>query len=111
VGSYYNDFNIGAFIITSDESGLLAEIPTLDQEGIGYDARLEAVRPDNFVMHYPDGTFDSLSFIRDDEGEVEYIRHRNYVGERVQSSSLTSGSVQHMRVDWTPARGHLSVFE
>ncbi len=111
VGSYYNDFNIGAFTITSDESGLLVEVPAFDQAGIDYNARLEAVRPDNFVMRYPDGSFDALSFIRDEDGGVEYIRNRYYVGERVQSSSLTSGSAQQTRVDWTPSQGHLSVFE
>ena len=111
VGSYYNEFNIGTFIITSDESGLQVEIPTLDQEGIRYEERLEGVRPDNFVIHYPDGTFDNLSFIRDDDGVVEYIRHRNYVGEKVQSTSLTYGSTEHPLRGWTTPEGQLSVFQ
>ncbi|NCG18510.1 MAG: serine hydrolase [Rhodobacterales bacterium] len=113
VGSYYNAFNIGTFIITSDESSLRIEIPTLDQEGIGYDSQLEAVRPDNFIIHYPDDSFDNLSFLRDDSGAVEYIRHRNYVGERIEDSSLDSSPTSSANTpwDWASVEANLSVFE
>ena len=90
VGRYYNDFNIGEFILSETESGLTIEIPTLDEAGIGYTETLEAVRQDNFIIYYPDGSSDNLSFIRDENGDVEYIRHRNYVGERMDDSSDNS---------------------
>ncbi len=88
VGTFNNDFNIGEMYITVEENGLSIEIPTLDEFNIGYDSILEPVRPDNFLLHYPDGTYDNLSFIRDNNGNVEYLRHRNYVGEKVIENSL-----------------------
>jgi CubicO group peptidase (beta-lactamase class C family) len=113
VGRYYNEFNIGAFILTSDDAGLWVEIPTLDQEGIGYESKLEPVRPDNFLIHYPDGSHDKLSFLRDDLGSVEYVRHRNYVGLRVESSALTGNKTppNHSLRDWSSAEESLSVFD
>lgn len=112
VGSYYNEFSIGTFILTSDESGLLIEIPSLDQQGIGYEERLEAVRPDNFMIHYPDGSADALSFIRDQAGAVEYIRHRNYVGQRVDSSALRPAPAPAIPLAWWNSMDTvISVFE
>lgn len=112
-GTFYNEFHIGRFNLTADESGLSVEIPALDQAGIGYTARLEPVRPDNFLLYYPDGTFDLLSFIRDSDEEVEYIRHRNYVGKRVDGASLTAEDTPPFRSwgSWVSSESRMSVFD
>lgn len=86
-GEYYNAFNIGSMLLEETESGLGIEIPALDNANIEYDSTLESVRPDNFYIHYPDGSFDLLSFVRDEGGAVEYIRSRNYVGKKEQGNS------------------------
>ena len=102
----------GSFILTSDEAGLLIEIPSLDQDGIGYEERLEPVRPDNFVIHYPNGTADPLSFIRDEAGDVEYIRHRIYVGERVDGSAIQAAGAPVDPSVWRSAMDvSISVFD
>ena len=88
LGTYNNDFTIGEMIITLEDTSLNISIPTLDDNNIGYDSVLEPVRPDNFLLHYPNDSYDEISFIRDANGEVEYIRHRNYVGQKVLQSSL-----------------------
>ena len=117
VGRYYNDFNIGEFILSETESGLTIEIPTLDEAGIGYTETLEAVRQDNFIIYYPDGSSDNLSFIRDENGDVEYIRHRNYVGERMNDSSDNSAAPTDYEVadlqlnSWAAWEQNLSVIE
>ena len=112
VGSYFNEFIYGSFILTSDEAGLLIEIPSLDQDGIGYEERLEPVRPDNFVIHYPNGTADPLSFIRDEAGDVEYIRHRIYVGERVDGSAIQAAGAPVDPSVWRSAMDvSISVFD
>ena len=111
VGSYFNEFNIGTFIVTSDESGLQVEIPTLDDAGVGYISQLEAVRPDNFLLHYPDGGFDNLSFIRDEAGAVEYVRQRNYVGQRVDGRMAPSSEPVNVRWQtWPSMEAANSVF-
>ena len=88
IGTFNNDFTIGEMFITAEEDGLNIEIPTLDEFNVGYDSIIEPIRSDNFLLHYPDGTYENLSFIRDINGNVEYLRHRNYVGEKVIESSL-----------------------
>ena len=92
VGIFNNDFNIGEMFLTVEEDGLSIEIPTLDEFNVGYDSILEPIRPDNFLLHYPDGSYDNLSFIRDLNGNIEYLRHRNYVGEKVIENSLQSNA-------------------
>ena len=91
-GAYYNDFNIGSMFVTDTEAGLEIEIPTLDESGIRYEEILVPVRPDNFHILYPDGSFDLLSFLRDETGNVEYLRSRNYVGKKTQAQSFTPRS-------------------
>ena len=91
-GEYYNAFNIGTMLLEETESGLGIEIPALDNANIEYDSNLEPVRPDNFYIHYPDGSFDLLSFIRDESGAVEYLRSRNYVGKKQQGQSYSPRS-------------------
>ena len=88
LGTYNNDFNIGEMIVTIDDASLIVSIPTLDDNNIGYDSELEPVRPDNFLLHYPNGSYDNISFMRDSSGDVEYLRHRNYVGQKVLQSSI-----------------------
>ena len=88
VGEYYSAFNIGSMFITESEAGLTIQIPALDDANIGYEPVLEAVRPDNFLIHYPDASFDNVSFLRDAEGVVEYIRTRNYVGVKSPINSM-----------------------
>jgi len=112
-GTFYNEFHIGSFNLTADESGLSVEIPTLDQAGIGYTPRLEPIRPDNFLLYYPDGTYDLLSFLRDNDEEVEYIRHRNYVGKRVEETSLTTRDTPPFRSwgSWVTSEPRISVFD
>ena len=91
-GEYYNDFNIGSMLVTDTESGLKIEIPTLDEAGIRYEEILTPVRPNNFHLLYPDGSFDLLSFLRDETGTVEYLRSRNYVGKKRQGQSYAPHS-------------------
>ena len=104
IGEYYNAFNIGSMFLTDSEAGLTIEIPALDDANIGYEPVLEAVRPDNFSIHYPDGSFENLSFLRDSEGSVEYIRSRNYVGEKSSSSSIRPS---HSRLQTTGVLSNL----
>ena len=95
IGSYHNNYNIGTMNLSETEEGLRIEIPALDDANIDYVPILEPIRPDNFHILYPDGSYDLLSFLRDGEGAVEYLRSRNYVGEKVSISNIAPVEHSH----------------
>jgi len=81
-GTYTHDVVMGDFIFSVVDGNLTVEIPSLDSEGVSYVPRLTAVRLDNFELQLETGV-QLLSFIRDDDGDPEYVRNRYYVGKRV----------------------------
>ncbi|MEC7986299.1 MAG: serine hydrolase domain-containing protein [Myxococcota bacterium] len=83
-GEYYNENNIGEFILTDTEEGLHVSVPAFDDASMGYEPILQPVRPDNFRIIYDNGSTDDISFIRNEEGDVEYLRNRYYVGLKME---------------------------
>lgn len=113
-GTYFNEFNIGDIVVTATKGTLTVDIPALNDAGVGYIPQLEAVRPDNFLLHHPDGGFDNLSFIRDESGAVEYLRQRNYVGLRTEETAATAQQRQSQAAPqdvWRQFEAHGSVFQ
>jgi CubicO group peptidase (beta-lactamase class C family) len=84
-GTYTHDMVMGDFIVSVVDGNLEVDIPSLDADGVPYNPRLTAVRPDNFSFE-SDGQVYALSFIRDADGKPEYVRSRWYVGKRVDSA-------------------------
>jgi len=85
-GIYTHEFVMGDFMFSLDGETLMVSVPSLDESGVSYDAELVAVRPDNFEMII-DGQTQLLSFIRDENGAVEFVRNRYYVGVRSEQGN------------------------
>ena len=80
-GTYTHDIVMGDFQFSVVDGNLEVRIPSLDASGVSYEPRLTALRPDNFELRI-NGGVELLSFIRDADGNPEYVRNRYYVGTR-----------------------------
>lgn len=80
-GSYQDDFNVGRMIVTNGENGLTLSMPDVDAAHVTYDPALVAIAPDNFILTI-EGQQTLISFLRDGDGNAEYIRHRAFVAKR-----------------------------
>lgn len=76
----YQDAMVGDVTITVTDGKVMVSIPALDAEGIPYEAELQPVFLDSFVLT-AGGESQLMTFIR--EGEVyKYLRCRPYLGIR-----------------------------
>lgn len=82
-GTYLDPWNVGELEISVGEGGaLVVDAPLLDTYGVSYSPTLSAYTPDNFLWTIT-GVPQLITFIRDGEGEPEYIRARFAVAGRV----------------------------
>lgn len=83
VGTYEDPYNVGTILITQEGNQLKVEMPLLDSLQIPYAGTLTPSLPDNFVLTVQ-GMDVPVTFLRDDQAKVEYLRTRSFVGERVE---------------------------
>lgn len=84
VGSYQDEYNIGAITIAGGASGLTISIPALDAQHVTYDKTLQPFARDVFGLTI-DGFPDEITFLRDGSGAPVYLRDRDFVAHRVQA--------------------------
>jgi CubicO group peptidase (beta-lactamase class C family) len=83
-GTYEDSINVGELVVTREGDSLSVSAPRLDDLQIPYETELAAVSPWNFswtVQGYPLG----ITFIRDESGQGEYFRARQFVAARVDA--------------------------
>jgi hypothetical protein len=85
-GSYDDPWNVGPMDVAVDGTSVTVTFPLLDDLGYDYDSNLYSYTPDNFVLDIT-GLQILLSFIRDDEGVVEYARTRYFVAEKIPDAA------------------------
>jgi hypothetical protein len=83
LGTYEDPYNVGTIHVTLDGNQLKVEMPLLDSLKIPYDPVLAPSLPDNFVLTVQ-GAELPVTFLRDDQEQVEYLRTRAFVGARVE---------------------------
>jgi hypothetical protein len=83
--TYQDDFNIGRVVVTTTANGLSISLPDVEAAGIPYDPKLVAIAPDNFVLEIQ-GIQTVITFLRDSNGDGEYIRHRAFVAKRTDTA-------------------------
>ncbi len=81
VGEYFDAQWAGQVLITQEDGNLMIEVPAADSESVDYDHKLIPIGPDNFVVNV-EGNSLVLTFLRDPQGRVEYLRTRLLVAER-----------------------------
>ncbi|MEM9457665.1 MAG: serine hydrolase domain-containing protein [Myxococcota bacterium] len=80
VGDYSDPaFIVGDFSISSTPTGLEVSFPELDALAIPYEPALDLYARDNFIFTIQ-GTGLSLTGIRGDDGSLQYVRTRVFVG-------------------------------
>jgi CubicO group peptidase (beta-lactamase class C family) len=84
IGEYYDQWNVGTMIVTVEGDNLLIEMPLLEQVDppVPYETLLTPYAGDSFILGIQ-GTELLVTFILSDNGEVEYLRTRSFVGEKV----------------------------
>jgi CubicO group peptidase (beta-lactamase class C family) len=87
VRTYHDPFMVGDLIVTDENGVLKISMPELDTYGISYGATPMPYAPDGFILEI-DGVSTPLTFIRDDQGAVEYARTRFFVGEAQGAQKL-----------------------
>jgi CubicO group peptidase (beta-lactamase class C family) len=102
VGTYQDDFSLGRVIITKQGNQLRASMPDLDAAQVTYSPMLVATSKDNFTMTI-DGYEDEFTFLRNAQGQVEYMRSRWYVAQR----TMTVARSAPPRVDVAALRAQL----
>ncbi|MCB9760192.1 MAG: serine hydrolase [Alphaproteobacteria bacterium] len=85
-GRYSDPYNVGDIEVTVDGEQVGISMPLLDQYDIPYGARLTPYLPDTFILQVQ-GIQVALTFIRDGDGEVEYLRTRYFVGARAEDEA------------------------
>lgn len=86
VGDYRDPFNVGDIRVSLAAGRLTVSMPELEAWGVPYDERLTAASPRNFILDLQ-GWPHQVTFILDDEGEVEYLRTRYFVAERIAADA------------------------
>jgi CubicO group peptidase (beta-lactamase class C family) len=81
VGDYTDPVNVGDFSITHAVLGLYVHFPELDALAIPYEPALTLISRDNFIVNIQ-GVDIPLTGIRGDDGSLEYLRTRYFVGQR-----------------------------
>jgi len=87
-GVFHDPFNVGTMVVTKDGNDLNIELPTLDDLDIPYEHRLTPTLPNNFLF-YVQGIPLPLTFLFDDQGQVEYLRTRPFVGKKAEQDGGT----------------------
>jgi hypothetical protein len=99
-GEYNDQFNVGTIILTTDQKDLYMQAPLLDKAGIGYTKKLTCYVRDNcettITQNGKNYNVD-VTFIFDQQGEVEYLRSRIFVAKRV--SAVDGGTSDGAVVD------------
>lgn len=88
-GTYRDDYNVGKVQVDRQGSSLSIQAPDLDAAGIPYTPLLQPLSPDNFVLT-AQGIQIQVTFLRDAQGNGEYMRARFFVAHRI--STLWSGA-------------------
>lgn len=81
VGTYQDDLNVGPIVVSQVDDHLEIEMPVLDELDIPYLRQLVHLAEETFVLGVQ-GTYITLSFLPDEEGEIRYARTRAFVGVR-----------------------------
>lgn len=86
-GDYRDPFTLGPLSVELEDETLSLSIPMLDSFGPTYQAELDPVSRDNFLLTL-DGETMLLTFLRGDDGRGETIRARPFVAFREESAAL-----------------------
>lgn len=98
-GTFHDPFNVGEILVEASESGLTVEFPELDAAGIPYESQLQQVSDRTFVLGIQ-GTSIAATFILDDNGNVEYLRTRAFVGRVAENASAARMRVDGEALSW-----------
>ena len=98
-GTFHDPFNVGEIVMEASESGLTVEFPDLDAAGIPYEPQLQQVSDQTFVLGVQ-GTSIAATFILDENGNVEYLRTRAFVGRVAENASATRVRVDGEALLW-----------
>jgi hypothetical protein len=83
-GQYWDPYWAGCITITASGDDLLISIPQLNAYGYPIGSVLQPTSPDNFVLSLAYNPY-NLTFLRDGDDQVEYLRTFYFVGEKVSS--------------------------
>ncbi len=92
-GEFTDNFSFGAITVTRSGRRLLVEMPDLDAAEVDYEATLEPMWRDNFVLNVQ-GHPMQATFLFDEAGKVEYLRTRYAVGRRVEEAEQAKAKTQ-----------------
>ncbi len=86
IGEFSDNWNVGTIYIGTEGDALTIEMPLLQQVDppIPYDSVLIPYAPDNFILGIQ-GTQLLITFLFDENDQVEYLRTRAFVGGFVDS--------------------------
>lgn len=91
VGDYVEPAGVvGDFSISQDPGGLQVQMPVLDELNIPYSSSLNLYARDNFIFSVQGFDF-QLTGIRGDDGSLEYVRTRLFVGQRAPAPMPARG--------------------
>lgn len=82
-GVYEDRWNVGEIIVQSTSQGLQVELPKLDQMGVSYNPEWKPYTLHTFTTMI-DGYDLLIRFEADENGVMQYIVHRAFVGQRVE---------------------------
>lgn len=88
LGTYDDPYNVGTILVTQEGNQLKVEMPLLDSLQIPYETTLAPLLPDNFALTVQ-GVDVPVTFLRDEQGAVEYLRARSFVAVRVEMDGGT----------------------
>jgi len=83
-GQYWDPYWAGCITITVSGDNLRISVPHFDAYGTPYGTILRPSSPDNFDIYMWNVPI-NLTFLRDGDDQVEYIRNYFFVGEKVSS--------------------------
>ena len=82
-GTYQDNWNVGQIRVVATATGLEVEMPRLDEMNVPYNPQWRPYTKHNFTTTI-DGYDLLVRFEEDEQGQMQYIVHRAFVGQRVE---------------------------